>query len=68
MAGKDGNGLISYVHVIDDDGVPQAFGPQDDLPEWAIDKIGAHCFEDGKKPAKSRTHKAQSKDSEKDSE
>jgi hypothetical protein len=60
MAGKDGNGLISYVHLLDDSGQPQVFGPEDELPEWALDKIGDHCFEDGKKPSKSRAQKAHS--------
>lgn len=27
-----------------------AFGPGDDVPEWAARLMGEHCFEDGKHP------------------
>lgn len=37
--------LVSYVHVFDDEGEPHAFGPDDDVPEWAAAKMGPHCFE-----------------------
>lgn len=44
------NGLISYVHVTDEAGLPAVFSPDDELPAWALDKIGAHAFENGEKP------------------
>lgn len=43
-------GLLSYVHVPDDSGEYKAFGPDDELPEWAARKMGAHCFENGEHP------------------
>lgn len=52
--------LVSHVHVYDDVDVPHIFGPDDDVPEWALSKMGAHCFEDGVHPhdAKSDTRAA----------
>jgi hypothetical protein len=41
--------LVSYVHVEGPDGMV-AFGPDDEVPEWAARKMGAHCFEDGEHP------------------
>jgi hypothetical protein len=31
--------LRTYVHVADDEGQAHAFGPDDDLPAWAVEKI-----------------------------
>lgn len=31
--------LVRSVHVRDDMGVPHVFGPDDDVPSWAADKI-----------------------------
>jgi hypothetical protein len=31
--------LNTYVHVHDEDGVSHAFGPDDTVPEWAVDLI-----------------------------
>lgn len=42
--------LISHVHVFDDRGESHAFGPDDELPEWAARLMGAHCFVDGVHP------------------
>jgi hypothetical protein len=42
--------LTSYVHVHDDRGTSTAFGPDDEVPEWAARKMGAHVFEDGQHP------------------
>lgn len=42
--------LVSHVHVFDDEGDTHVFGPEDDVPEWAARKMGAHCFEDGEHP------------------
>lgn len=42
--------LVSYVHVFDDEGNAHAFGPDDDVPEWAARKMGAHVFEGGEHP------------------
>lgn len=39
--------LVSYVHVLGDDGQYHVFGPDDDVPKWALDKMGDHCFEAG---------------------
>lgn len=39
-----GRRLVSYVHVFDDAGEPHAFGPDDDVPQWALAKMGEHCF------------------------
>jgi hypothetical protein len=33
--------LNTYVHVHDDDGRPQVFGPDDEVPDWAVKKITA---------------------------
>ena len=41
--------LVNYVYVTGPDGV-EWFGPDDDVPEWAARKMGAHCFEDGEHP------------------
>jgi len=41
--------LVSYVHMEGPSGLV-AFGPDDDVPEWAARKMGAHCFEDGEHP------------------
>lgn len=43
-------GLAYTVHVVDDKGRFVAFGPGDDVPEWAAKQMGAHCFEDGEHP------------------
>jgi hypothetical protein len=42
--------LVSYVHVADERGTFAAFGPDDEVPEWAARKMGAHCFEGGVHP------------------
>lgn len=42
--------LVSTVYVNDQSGLPAAFGPDDDVPEWAARQMGAHCFEGGKHP------------------
>lgn len=42
-------GLVGYVHVEGPNGMT-AFGPGDEVPEWAARKMGAHCFEDGEHP------------------
>lgn len=42
--------LVSYVHVQDERGTSAAFGPDDEVPEWAARKMGAHCFEGGVHP------------------
>lgn len=42
--------LVSHVHVYDDRGQPRAFGPDDEVPEWAARLMGAHCFENGEHP------------------
>lgn len=42
--------LVSYVHVMGEDGQAHVFGPNDTVPEWAARKMGAHCFEDGAHP------------------
>lgn len=47
------NGLTTYVHITDDTAMPHVFGPDDDLPDWAAERIGPHCFEGGVKPSKS---------------
>lgn len=31
--------LVCFVHVTDDEGVVHAFGPDDDVPGWAVAKI-----------------------------
>ena len=41
--------LVNYVYIEGPDGMA-AFGPDDDVPEWAARKMGAHCFEDGEHP------------------
>jgi hypothetical protein len=45
-------GLNTTVHVPDDNGGYTVFGPGDEVPAELLDRIGDHCFEDGKKPAK----------------
>lgn len=45
------NGLVSYVYVLDSSGTPHGFGPDDDLPDWAVEQMGPHCFEGGVKPS-----------------
>jgi hypothetical protein len=42
--------LVSHVHVNDKNGTSHAFGPDDELPEWAARQMGAHCFEDEEHP------------------
>lgn len=44
--------LAYTVHVAREEyGNTVAFGPDsDEIPDWAIEKIGAHAFEDGIKP------------------
>lgn len=43
--------LVSYVHVVHPDTAePVAFGPDDEVPEWAARQMGAHCFDDGVHP------------------
>lgn len=42
--------LTTTVHVPDNDGGYTIFGPDDDLPDWAAARIGAHAFEDGDHP------------------
>lgn len=42
--------LVSYVYVDNDRGVSEAFGPDDEVPRWAAEKMGAHCFEGGEHP------------------
>jgi hypothetical protein len=42
--------LVSNVHVYDERGEVHVFGVDDDVPEWAARKMGAHCFEDGEHP------------------
>lgn len=46
------NNLVSYVHVIHpDQGDYVAFGPDDEeVPDWALKQMGAHCFVDGAHP------------------
>jgi hypothetical protein len=42
---------VGYVHIMNERGSePVAFGPGDDVPEWAARKMGAHVFPDGKHP------------------
>lgn len=36
--------LNAVVHVHRDDGPSQAFGPDDEVPDWAKDKIGRHAW------------------------
>lgn len=37
--------LVTTVHVRDDAGVTYVFGPDDvEIPEWAIRKMGRHCW------------------------
>lgn len=43
-------GLVSTVHVFDDRGEAHIFGPDNDVPQWATSKMGAHCFTDGVHP------------------
>lgn len=38
--------LVATVHVPDETNTYVAFSPGDDVPEWALKKMGAHCFED----------------------
>lgn len=42
--------LNTTVHVKDPNGGFAAFGPGDEVPEWAARQMGAHCFEDGVHP------------------
>lgn len=42
--------LVSFVYVNTDRGVAAAFGPDDDVPRWAAEQMGAHCFEGGEHP------------------
>lgn len=43
--------LVSNVHVFSDEKADfEVFGPEDDVPEWAAVKMGAHCFVDGDHP------------------
>lgn len=39
-----------FVHVLDERNTPVAFGPHDDLPDWAVRQMGPHVFEGGKHP------------------
>lgn len=36
--------LATYVHVQAPDGAMVAFGPDDELPDWAAGQIGEHCY------------------------
>lgn len=42
--------LVSSVHLVAPDGNPSVFLPGDDVPEWALRRMGNHCFEDGVHP------------------
>lgn len=39
-----------FVHVLNERGTPEVFGPDDELPDWAVRQMGPHLFEDGKHP------------------
>lgn len=41
--------LVGTVLVHDGDKA-HWFGPSDQVPEWALRKMGTHCFEDGEHP------------------
>lgn len=38
--------LTTYVWLSDEHGNPVGFGPGDEVPAWAADKIGDHCYAD----------------------
>jgi hypothetical protein len=43
--------LVSFVHVRDQEGGYAVFGPDDeDIPGWALEQMGDHCFEGGERP------------------
>jgi len=42
--------LLTHVHVYDERGETHVFGPDDEVPEWAARKMGAHVFADDKHP------------------
>lgn len=31
--------LVTFVHLTDEDGVSRGFGPGDEVPAWAVEKI-----------------------------
>jgi hypothetical protein len=41
-----GRQLKSFVHVFGDDGQYAVFGPGDDVPDWAVEKMGDHVWAD----------------------
>lgn len=42
--------LVSHVHIVDERGESHIYAPDDEVPEWAARKMGAHCFEGGQHP------------------
>lgn len=60
--------LNTTVHVLADDGSYAVFGPGDDVPAWALDRIGEHCFEDGEKPSAKRAPSPSKDDADKSAE
>lgn len=57
--------LAYYVHVEDDKGEPHVFGPDDDVPAWAVKKItNDSAWADGKAP-KSDSAKSEKSDKSK---
>jgi len=36
--------LASYVHVLGEDGAYHVFGPDDDVPAWAVKAMGDHVW------------------------
>lgn len=41
---------VGFVHVFDARSEAHAFGPDDEVPDWAAAKMGAHVFPDGEHP------------------
>ena len=51
--------LATYVHVVNPDGLSVVLGPDDDLPDWAADridnpKVWAEAPDDGKPRGRAR--------------
>lgn len=50
--------LVSYVYVTNDRGAAEVFGPDDAVPQWAAEKMGAHCWEGGEHPSSGEAEKS----------
>lgn len=50
---------VFTVHtIVQRDGLSVAFAPGDELPEWAVGRVGVHCLDDAEPKCKSEPKQA----------